>query len=626
MDLRADIGGGWSLSDPFMIASSHWTANENAFRQLRSRSPAAVTLKTTSPSMGGDGALAFERRRKTPLEDSYGNQFALFTDGPKTLELLDIPSTYKLTETAKNTLPETAIGLSVLQGEDYQNIAASLQLSSYAYVELNLKYSFRAIGVGELNDHIKRFSDDVDNFCDVFRKQPKIIKFSREATQLIRLGALSELLARIDDAKGAILIANSLRIRVPPSRTSPKTLEELQRGVVIGEHLFLDTYDLIRLLSARRSEGEKVPPIIASGGIIDIGGVVDILAAGAVAVQLCTALDLQGPHFLSLIKTQLQAVGGGYANFEHFRKALVTSPSDWHDAAEAARELRVSPSTSAEKVLKDEDVKRFLSEALAAELGNKPPEAERHDDLGRKLRFVFTKGNVLSFVVGRRLLDADLIDPLERESAGDFCRNVADAKFEWDLGILPASALEYLGRQNKSLTGERAPVDFGEVGRSRFELVGDSQLNIQNVEKVYHFGGNSSRWALGELLRAAQQKAAHPEIVEIAGSELFSLLSTWEPRSAILAKPPLSMLYGKLCHSEIRGRWGPFWSVEEPLRLVGSRRFAGDERARNVAATVATRIHADAKVLLDAPDRLLRYTRGEGLLEYFAQLLVGKPR
>ena len=36
-----------------------------------------------------------------------------------------------------------------------------------------------------------------------------------------------------------------------------------------------------------------IPPLVASGGIIDIGSVIDSIAAGAEAVQLCSALDLR---------------------------------------------------------------------------------------------------------------------------------------------------------------------------------------------------------------------------------------------------------------------------------------------------------------------------------------------
>ena len=211
MELRTVISPTFSLRDPFIIASSHWTANENAFKQFRTFEPSGVTLKTTSQAKGGDGSRSLEQRRKSALEDSYGNNFAFFTDGPKTLELIDIPATYHLTQIAKEVLPKTAIGLSVLQGEDYAEIASGLKLDLYEYVELNMKYSFRSLPSDQLTEFVKAFTADVQKFISAFQSRPLIVKFSREATPLLRLGALADLLATIADVEGAILVANSLR-------------------------------------------------------------------------------------------------------------------------------------------------------------------------------------------------------------------------------------------------------------------------------------------------------------------------------------------------------------------------------------------------------------------------------
>jgi dihydroorotate dehydrogenase len=40
-------------------------------------------------------------------------------------------------------------------------------------------------------------------------------------------------------------------------------------------------------------------PIVASGGITDLSGIVDVLAAGSQAVQLCTTIDHNGLHISS---------------------------------------------------------------------------------------------------------------------------------------------------------------------------------------------------------------------------------------------------------------------------------------------------------------------------------------
>src|SRR5713101_5723904 len=63
------------LNDPFMVASSHLTANENCFKQLAPYSPSALTLKTTSQRSGGGGDSTFGPRTKVNLQDSRGNSF-----------------------------------------------------------------------------------------------------------------------------------------------------------------------------------------------------------------------------------------------------------------------------------------------------------------------------------------------------------------------------------------------------------------------------------------------------------------------------------------------------------------------------------------------------------------------
>src|ERR1041384_6357119 len=102
-DLSTTIADGLILRDPFMIASSHWTSTEKAFRNLASVSPSAVTLKTTSEKKGGDGE-AFDKRDMRRLQNRYGDSFATYTNGPPTLELWDIVTTFKKTPINKNTI------------------------------------------------------------------------------------------------------------------------------------------------------------------------------------------------------------------------------------------------------------------------------------------------------------------------------------------------------------------------------------------------------------------------------------------------------------------------------------------------------------------------------------------
>src|SRR6266853_3057939 len=177
MDLITEPLPGLRLSDPFMIASSHWTSSEAAFRQLAPIRPSAITLKTMS---GAKGAAGEGSRDKQILVDSYGKPFAGYTDGPKTAELWDAATTYRMTQAAKRMLPGTVIGLSILSGENYEQVARQLEPREYGYVELNWKYSFRGLDMARPDAEIGRIQEDLSSFLKAFLGRPLLIKVSRE--------------------------------------------------------------------------------------------------------------------------------------------------------------------------------------------------------------------------------------------------------------------------------------------------------------------------------------------------------------------------------------------------------------------------------------------------------------
>ena len=192
----------------------------------------------------------------------------------------------------------------------------------------------------------------------------------------------------------------------------------------------------------------------------------------------------------------------------------------------------------------------------------------------------------------------------EYESAADFLHALKADKFDWDFAILPDSALEYLRRQEVQLLGNRVPEPIGQIGQSCFELVGVAGLQLKQVERVYHFGGNSSRAALRNLLREA-----HPEAQEIDREKLFTLLSSWEPRDAILAKAPLSRFYGYFCDPETSKNWASIWNTSEPLFLVASKGLLGRDDGKDTAAGALALVAGFWKKLTDSPQRAVRYAR-----------------
>jgi hypothetical protein len=147
--------------------------------------------------------------------DSFGNLFASYTDGPPTIELWDVPTTCVMTEQAKEELPDTPLGLSILQGENYDAVASELRLESYSYVELNWKYTFRNLAQGNLDAALKEIQGDLDRFAKAFEGLPRMIKLSREAATLIPTPFFESVLRFACANEMALIVANSKRLRVP---------------------------------------------------------------------------------------------------------------------------------------------------------------------------------------------------------------------------------------------------------------------------------------------------------------------------------------------------------------------------------------------------------------------------
>lgn len=495
MDLTTHLLPNLTLRDPYMLSPSHWTANERSLTKVAATHPAALTLKTTSNLKGGDGNADFGARCMRRLQDSRGNHFATFTDGPATLELLDVAATFSLTRIAKGLLPDTKLGLSVLQGEDYQAVAGDLLSENYDYVELNLKYSLRGIALPRLQQVMDELKMDIDTFIEAFAPLPKFVKVPRELTALLSLADFGPILSMLAASNVGVIVANSLRTRVPPSRAgSDRDLSELINGVIVGEHLYLDTYSTVRALALARQAGASVPPLVASGGVVDVGGVVDLVAAGASAVQLCSALDIRGPSVLPLLRQQLQTVGAGYTSLSEFSSALQHGPT-WAASATTARDLRVDERKSVENIFDDEAaILQHLRNALVDECSLPWSEDQFNTkvQVPEGLRFVVSNGNISTFLLGHRVVDALSLSPLPAGNAADFCRGIVASDLHWDLAIIPASSLGLLLKSKARIPEERQPTQVARVAKSTVHLMGLRDLPLKEVTGVCHFSGNST--------------------------------------------------------------------------------------------------------------------------------------
>ncbi|MHC4090936.1 MAG: beta/alpha barrel domain-containing protein [Planctomycetota bacterium] len=620
--LSVEVLPGLTLRDPFMIASSHWTASKQSLSSLAPFRPSALTLKTTSQRHGGDGKSYIGDRVRAKLRDSRQSEFASFTDGPKTLELLDVPSTLLLTNDAKALLPSTAVGLSVLQGEDYSAIASDLLRDDYKYVELNMKYTLRGVDLDRVSQSLGELGDDLRLFLSAFESRPIFVKLSREFTHLMRLRCARPIFELIEARGCGVIIANSLRLTVAPSRADDNA--ELAGGVVVGEHLFLDTYDTIRRIKDLLGPDPPQPPIVASGGIVDVGGVVDVIAAGAGAVQLCSMLDLHGVHVLALLRQQLAEIVTPFKSVIAFRDELNESPIEWENAAAHARTLAARPSDRINAVFEQtSQIDEVLADTIKVECSDvcSPPTAEAAGaDPQAHTRFVVTKGNVSGWMLGQAIIERYAFCAIECVNSGEFCRKLKGIDFGWDLALLPRSCFDFLLRQEADTLGGRTPREIGKAFQSVYELVGVSTSGLDAVGNLFHFGGNSSRHALGQLL-----KHCRPRATEVIGKQVLPLLTFWEEGAAILAKPPLSRLYRMFCKDSLQSVWQTLWSNKEDVLLVGSADFLEQPENKQRALAVLQELAARREGLLEDPSRWARRVRMEGFARDCIRLLEGLP-
>jgi len=366
-----------------------------------------------------------------------------------------------------------------------------------------------------------------------------------------------------------------------------------------------------------------IPPIIASGGIVDIGAVVDLLAGGASAIQLCSALEARGVSVLALLRQQLTAIGGGHDSLSGFLGSLRQGPATWQGAAATARDLRMDEEKAVAGIFREESkILAYVADTLVDECNRELSGGDltRTQAIPQDLSFVTNQGNVSTFLLGHLIAEKADLKPILAESAADFLLQVRTHGLQWDFGILPKSSLEVFSRNEKYAPVECLPVPIQPVATSTIHLMGVKDLDLSRVRAVYHFSGNSARFALNSLLRECR-----PSADRIIGPQLLPLLRCWDERTGILAKAPLAYFYGMLCTDPIKDKWGSIWSVSEPLILCASRGFLQKPSGHRVADALVEEVNAQRRWIVEHREKAARRVRSEGFFDYCAHMLLGKP-
>lgn len=255
----------------------------------------------------------------------FGRSF--YVDGPKQKELLTYDDTKALLEFAAAELPTTIVGISVLSNSDekYKELRALCQGAKFC--ELNLKYSFRISSENQSYLENSRLAFDkiiteVKRFCEDFADIPVFIKIPRELSWLPGTKELADLIQLLKaHAKAGIILANSLRLSVPPFLAEGAEIL-LDGGVMCGERLFDETITLIQQFRPICLKNNI--PIIATGGLISPEQVLMAFWAGAEATQLCTAFVYNKINYYQTLIWYLQnrVEMRGLKTFDDYRKKL----------------------------------------------------------------------------------------------------------------------------------------------------------------------------------------------------------------------------------------------------------------------------------------------------------------
>ena len=235
---------------------------------------------------------------------------SFYCDGPKQEELIPYERAADLLRYAREYLPNTQVGISVLCNDKQNYNELRTLCPDPAFCELNLKYIFR-FNKKDVQPFFtfaaKRFEEllkELQKFTDAFANVPVFIKVSRELSWLPGTDELDRFLEVLSKhGKAGLVIANSLKLDIPEYISNGKE-RALRNGVVCGESLFDQTISLIG--NFRENCDAKRIPIVATGGMIDPEHILMALKAGASAVQLCTAFDYNRRNYYNTLCWNLQ--------------------------------------------------------------------------------------------------------------------------------------------------------------------------------------------------------------------------------------------------------------------------------------------------------------------------------
>jgi len=522
---------------------------------------------------------------------------------------------------ARHLLPDAKIGVSIFMNEDYSKIAEKvLDLADFA--ELNLKYAARPADISanssffeQQKDAINQVRGEISEFCGAFGAKPVFVKLTREFPWLRPCQELKDLADTIKNERRqqrqlGLIVANTRKSQIPADLSADYHKGhfpgELSGGILAGEYLYIDTYNLVQ--GVFKEPALAGVPIIATGGITTVSKLVEVIHAGAVAVQVYSALKAYGFSYYEELRENLDSLlqrSGlrSYADLMHVMRASGAKEERGKIRFHAldipikkSTTLKADIESQRERWLKD------ISEGLRAQILRD----YRDDDIGA--RFAGTTKKVVvaqdlrlpslnSFpresvgkvsndstvhIMGTRasfaghilvyLMCAEYKRYVEDVpgSAGELLSTLIDGG-PWDLALVTEPYIEETSGSHSE--GSAQPIILGRLLASEYKLHHFVE-SLAEVDEIFHFGGREAEWTLRNF--ALRDEFRHiEEKSTIKTDQLINWLR--HPRGSkgsFLAKDPLAAAYVSLARgSEVRVGW----REKIDLYLIGSRAFCDRE-------------------------------------------------
>lgn len=122
IELTTPLGKALTLRQPFWIASAHFSEKEAAIDTWAEILPAALTLKTAHKAPIENEEKKSIRRKTIEFMGRLSRSY--YCDGPKQKELITYERAADLLKYARQRLPETQLGISVIcsAAQDYSEL------------------------------------------------------------------------------------------------------------------------------------------------------------------------------------------------------------------------------------------------------------------------------------------------------------------------------------------------------------------------------------------------------------------------------------------------------------------------------------------------------------------------